>query len=478
MNVQTAHPTSRRGNQDRFHKSPFHIFALPVNELYFTMPPHSVPFQYPVLPADVDAIRVLTIEPGDFLDGLVCTLVPIAFSERPKYVALSYTWGNPYLDKSKPSSRNFNGLRGRVETPPPGQESSAASDFVCLTMNGQTFQIRYNLNHALLYLRSPTYPITIWADAICINQADEKERNKQVSLMSFIYTRATNVVVWLGTKDYSSTVSQLRPMSIEWKAGLTQHFAAALAGASKMRCSPKPDLGTFTRIAQSTYWTRLWIVQEVCLPRFLVFCYGSSIWTHEEFQKWDFTPAVTHDGHGAMLRLLESREERHTDMMTLERLVERFADNDCSELRDKVYGLLGCANDIYPFVGRDDKEDSLTSYINSLSTGLRPQYEPRRGMGSLKIDYSSSFYDIWTRVVCFVFFQAKNLEGRIHVTRIENEAKGQATGGEVDVLPNLNEERRISIVRTAGVVQAALGHKVEEEVANLSHTAVSRVYLR
>jgi hypothetical protein len=38
----------------------------------------------------------------------------------------------------------------------------------------------------------------LWVDAICINQDDIEERNRQVKLMAFIYSRALAVLVWLG----------------------------------------------------------------------------------------------------------------------------------------------------------------------------------------------------------------------------------------------------------------------------------------
>lgn len=471
-------------------------------------------FSYPPLPTGVDAIRVLTVESGDFHDPLVCTLVPAAFIDRPKYVALSYTGANSYPDNSKlpisPSdarplhlspSTSLSRLRSPLLTIPgergPGLGDQGLTDVlprrgaissqitpsnpVALTLNGQPFYIGHNLKLALLHLRSPTYPITVWADTICINQGDIAERNQQLSLMSFIYTRAINVVAWLGTKTYPSRADVLRSMSIEWKAGRTQHFAAALAGASKMRYSPKPNEGTFARIAESTYWTRLWIVQEVCLPLLLVFVYGSEIWKYEEIRQWNFLPAAEHslpqpgsNGYGAMLQLLETRDKRHTNVMTLESLIERFTRYGCTELKDRVYGLLGCANDIHPFVGRDERNDSLREYINSLSAGSKPECEPRRGIGSIRVDYSRSFFDLWMSVVNFVFFQANNVEGRIPI-RLGSDTLEQAGNRQMDV--PLNEERRISIVRTAGIVQDALGQKVEEEFASAGHTAVSRMHL-
>lgn len=36
------------------------------------------------------------------------------------------------------------------------------------------------------------------ADALCINQKDNKERAEQVALMAEVYSRAQKVVIWLG----------------------------------------------------------------------------------------------------------------------------------------------------------------------------------------------------------------------------------------------------------------------------------------
>lgn len=149
-------------------------------------------------------------------------------------------------------------------------------------------------------------------------------------------------------------------MSLEWKAGQTQHLAAGLVlqptgqpPRIKIWYSPRPPQATLMRLAESTYWTRLWVVQEVCLPRSLLVVYGSDIWAYEEFQGWvQVGNGTTGDGMGGQLqrppppqhtesqlvatimapmrRLLETREKRHTSMMALESLVERFAGNECS----------------------------------------------------------------------------------------------------------------------------------------------------
>jgi hypothetical protein len=38
----------------------------------------------------------------------------------------------------------------------------------------------------------------LWIDAICIDQSNLKERNRQVAQMRDVYTNAESVIVWLG----------------------------------------------------------------------------------------------------------------------------------------------------------------------------------------------------------------------------------------------------------------------------------------
>jgi hypothetical protein len=206
-------------------------------------------------------------------------------------------------------------------------------------------------------------------------------------------------------------------------------------------------------LMESTYWKRQWVVQEMCLPRHLVFVHGSEICASDYLRDWvgnkerlcGYTPPR------APLRLLETRDKRHTELMKFESLIERFARSECSELRDRIYGLLGCANDIRPFAGRDERADALKGYMDYLSSELNPTVRPQRGMGSLRVDYTCPLYEIWVNVVGFAFFQAHSSERNATAQRVpENQ--------------NI-EERQVSIVRIAGIVQEALDQKVDDERA-------------
>lgn len=366
-------------------------------------------FSYPALTTETDAIRVLTLEPGTFYDPLICKLTPAAFSTKPKYVALSYTWGDPDPDTARlPTSSD--GPKDSLTDP--SKTLTDPSKTLTISLNGHSFEIGHNLYLALLYLRSSTHSLTLWVDAICINQVNVVERNSQVAMMSFIYTRAQKVAAWLAVNrivPHPPMEQQVfKLMESDWRAGQIREFAASLATGIKLEYSNRPSDDTFEALVECSYWRRLWIVQEMCVPRQLVFIYGPEIWTYEEVRECARRKSRTDN---AVRKLIDTRDARHTGAMSLETLIEAFRGNACTDLRDRVYGLLGVVNDIRPFSKGDD--DRLEKYISSLDFDEEGLPEPPRGPGTIKADYNRSFYDIWTDVVKFVYFWARTDEERI-----------------------------------------------------------------
>ena len=119
-------------------------------------------------------IRVLRLQRGVWTDPLRCTLYQAHIDETPTYEALSYVWGDP--------------------TP--------KHTLIC---EGQEMPIAENLHTALLYLRHEDNPCWLWIDAICINQQDIEERNRQARLMSEIYYEAGGAMIWRGEEDETTT---------------------------------------------------------------------------------------------------------------------------------------------------------------------------------------------------------------------------------------------------------------------------------
>ncbi|KAF2093351.1 HET-domain-containing protein, partial [Rhizodiscina lignyota] len=122
---------------------------------------------YPALKSPDSNIRLLRIHPSHPLRGIETSLECASFLERPQYRALSYTWGDS--KRTKP-----------------------------ITVNGKKMLITENLWKALFHIRDRQQAQTLWVDAICIDQSNDEEKSVQVPLMSFIYSRAKEVLVWLG----------------------------------------------------------------------------------------------------------------------------------------------------------------------------------------------------------------------------------------------------------------------------------------
>ncbi|KAI4864754.1 heterokaryon incompatibility protein-domain-containing protein [Hypoxylon rubiginosum] len=61
-----------------------------------------------------------------------------------------------------------------------------------------TIYVRSNLFVALKRFRRQKKPVTMWINALCIDQDDLTERSEQVKKMHELYLQAENVSIWLG----------------------------------------------------------------------------------------------------------------------------------------------------------------------------------------------------------------------------------------------------------------------------------------
>lgn len=158
----------------------------------------------------------------------------------------------------------------------------------------------------------------------------------------------------------------------------------------------------------------------MCLPRLLVFVYESNIWTFEEIKQILFRKTQRDNKalpqFDAMSRLLETRDSRLTSKTTLKILLERFTDSKCSEMRDRVFALLGLARDVRPFTTSNGMTSNEDEYISSLDMQFQTLPESQRSPGAIRVDYSRPFYDIWTDIVKFVYFRAPSLDNWVFDT--------------------------------------------------------------
>lgn len=132
-----------------------------------------------------DGIRVLVLHPAKHKTAQIrCSLVHTTLSTCEyevidHYTALSYVWG----DASKCRS---------------------------IWIEASKVEITVNLHQALSDMRDATRQLRVWADALCINQNDDDEKNRQVSMMARIYYTANHTIIYVGT-DIKSNGQMARP---------------------------------------------------------------------------------------------------------------------------------------------------------------------------------------------------------------------------------------------------------------------------
>lgn len=229
-------------------------------------------YQYDTLPRG-RWFRIIKVLPGGFHDQLICELISLPFDEAPPYTALSYVWGDH--ERLRP-----------------------------ITCSGFRRQITVNLFEGLRRIRSADDVKIVWADAICINQANKQERSSHVNQMGDIYDRAAEVFVWLGEdvngaaeiafnglRDVNKTIrdgADTAWSSIPSDGRLVERSSVTSSGPTMILRSTLPailDLSVANAIKnlfQLTWFTRVWTLQEVGLATNATACWGSS---HVEFQE-------------------------------------------------------------------------------------------------------------------------------------------------------------------------------------------------
>jgi len=313
-------------------------------------------FEHPTLQPDQHQIRLVQLHSSIFdkfsaQPTIHLTLSVANLDDKPRFKALSYTWGSPLPTKQ-------------------------------IFINEQRFYVRENLWLFLQSAVSRGIREPLWIDQICINQAEIRERNHQVSLMSRIYTEANQVLMWLGPAAEESDLAMwwLKRISVRksiwdpdpswnsgWNIGKSRGRNPDITPMCIKYCKSRNAMisairGALKALLERPYWNRLWIVQEAILGTSpLVLCGARSIPSSQIVlfaAYWRVDPATYPIGHA----------DRGTDtefmaavwrMMTVKATILVVLGNDgwahpfdlhsalrlsryceCSDIRDRVFGVL------------------------------------------------------------------------------------------------------------------------------------------
>jgi hypothetical protein len=290
-------------------------------------------------------IRLISLLPKPSIeDEVSCDLITVSLDDCPPYEALSYAWGDPKVTKP-------------------------------ILLSGQSFQVTTNLDSAIRHLRHNTdQPRLMWIDAICINQADNKERNHQVRHMRQIYQGAKEVVVWLG-EEGSKAMKTIQALGRDEKL----HWDTSIAPSVDEELVDLGQLFSLMYLLRRGWWERVWTVQESILAKELTFVCGGescpgdyvfalsrSFFAHANGCCALFDQSAGVDISGELSNVFREVEElasfrKQASSIRLEQLLARFRHRKATDEHDKIYGFLGLAKDV---------DECLIDYDKSFTTAF------------------------------------------------------------------------------------------------------------
>ena len=352
-------------------------------------------------------IRLLLVDkannPTDPNVPIECSFIVTSLQDnKHKYKALSYCWGAKdtgqfVIIRSSNAQVKSNQDRWRCAARP-------------------NFYVRCNLYSALLNFRRSDAPVLLWVDALCINQRNEDEKSAQVARMDEIYSKATNVCIWLGPEHHTDAD--------------TFKFMKDILDLSKLdELIQTPDTKrqwvALSKLMTRKWFSRRWVIQELALAKKAsIHCGSQSLnWVDfavvielfvakydsikELFRQstgFDDTETLGHiaaygasqivDLNSNLFRRTEKGEllERTTSLESLMATLLKF---EASDPRDTVYALLSIAKEPRPF-----------DYPGDISV------DPQNGATTLKIkaDYTKETVDVYTDFTAFCIQSSGSLD--------------------------------------------------------------------
>jgi hypothetical protein len=120
--------------------------------------------------------------------------------------------------------------------------------------------------------------LLLWVDAICINQANLKEKDQQLLLMADIYRRAKQEAVILGRAGDGSDIAMDFIVPLEQAIGelrsCQKQVSAECVVLRTGHAFPDPTWTSLSKLFSRRWFSRIWVVQEVCVGCSPVFICG------------------------------------------------------------------------------------------------------------------------------------------------------------------------------------------------------------
>lgn len=423
-------------------------------------------YEYKTL-VEPHTVRILNLRPGGKDAGeVVCELVDENLDQvKSKYEALSWSWGTVEWDQKI-------------------QIHHRGKDFF--------FKVPGSLTSALKALRSVKRVRRLWIDAICINQKEPDEKNKQVPMMAKIYGGASSVCIWLGEGDSDGR----HAVALDF----IKDEVLKLQSFDELCDNPEAShkWKAMLDLMKRPWFSRRWVVQEIALAN------SATIYCGEKTIPWkDFSDAVqlfvevetaTHrlsdvmkkdpnfyhvpgwfeyvSALGASLlinatgNLFRRSKDKRQPLLGLESLVSSLSLFEATEPHDTIYSLLAIAKDTSPIaVNHGPTQSVVTPAASQLSAWAYRHIKARR----YEVDYKRPFRDICAEFILFSIRQSDQKARALDIicrpwapprSMKKLERKGKGTGKQRDASFKEDETDNMPswISRLDGAVHAMYTH--------------------
>lgn len=226
---------ARAPKDPKHHPAPLELQVVPEGTL---MPHKYLPLDYVL-----DEIRLVTLWKADnYTDPIQTSFSYKVLHDDTTYHCLSYTWGS--------------------------EEANCP-----ILLGHQTYHIRKNLDSFLRAVRTPVNKVVIWVDAICIDQNNITERNRQLSRMLEIYQSSDCVVSWIGEADATSDMALDLIEELKYCPAIREKENGEW-DVKNPAAFPR-QLAALYRLLLRPYFRRVWIIQELAVASLPVVICGS-----------------------------------------------------------------------------------------------------------------------------------------------------------------------------------------------------------
>lgn len=314
------------------------------------------PYRYQPLSSPATQIRLLELLPGR---GTIRCRLRITELEQAEYTyePISYCWKSYARD-------SWWGCTYKVKE---------RQRTLRILVDGADLYVGESLHAALWRMRpaaAGAMARLLWADAVCINQADDAEKGAQVTLMGRIYEGGARTLAWLGEADRRtgrafryirdcasrgpddvvsiSSRAEEQPGREWWAPGGGGAPPAPGRGARARRGwfrGLRASLGrarlraSLESIVNRPYFRRAWIVQEITMSYCLLLMCGKfeAEWRDLSDEFVGMMPSVSGNACFTALDKLRCGHYQY-DLMEVASMV---SPTQASDARDKLYGILG-----------------------------------------------------------------------------------------------------------------------------------------